>query len=60
MRFRVDTRYSSVSYDEKDEALAWALYEAEGHRIVLCEDLFDEGIVLAGLDAAVVPRAAIN
>lgn len=49
MRYRVDLRYGSASFDEKDLDKAHALYEREGIRLSVCSDLFDEGIVIDGL-----------
>ncbi len=49
MRYRVDTRYGYVSYDETDEAKARALYEDEGVCLRLTADLNDEvGVILEG------------
>ncbi len=48
-RLRVDLKWSTVSFAEVEEQKAWDLYyEEDGIRIVLCEDIFDEGTVLAG------------
>lgn len=49
-RFRVDTKYWSASFDESEKDKAWEFYRSEEKaiRIVLCEDIFDEGVVLDG------------
>ena len=60
MRFRVDTHFGYVSYDEADEAKARALYKAEGLRLRRCVDLFDDvGVVLEGLPLGVDFRKAV-
>jgi hypothetical protein len=49
MRYRVDLRYGSASFDKRDYPRAKALYDEEGLRIVKCHDLFDQdGEVLEG------------
>jgi hypothetical protein len=47
-RWRVDTEYSSVSFDDSEEEKAWYFYRIHGIRMVKCSDLFDEGVVVAG------------
>lgn len=50
MRFRVDTRYGWISFDEKDEAKAREYYASgDALRLRLCADLHDEGTVIEGL-----------
>ena len=48
MRYRVELPYGSwASYDEKGEALALDLYASEGLRLRRCENLLDDGEVIA-------------
>ncbi len=49
MRYRVDTIYGYVSYDERSRDEAFALYKESGLRIRICRNIFDEGTVLEGL-----------
>ncbi len=51
MRYRVDLRFGSASFDESEEAYARDLYESEGVRLVRCVDLFDQGEAIDGLPA---------
>ncbi len=49
MRYKVQTRYGYVSYDERDEAKARALYADEGVCLRLTADLGDDvGVILEG------------
>lgn len=49
MRYRVDTRFGSASFDEKDEAKALELYRESGLRLSWCRGLDDDGEVIEGL-----------
>lgn len=51
MRFRVDTRWGSISYDESEENYARDHYEREGYRLTWCDGLQDEGVIVAGIPA---------
>jgi hypothetical protein len=53
MRYRVDTPYGYVSFDETDRDKAYELYELEGLRLVACLDIHDPGIVIEGVPAHV-------
>ena len=59
MRYRVDTLYGYVSYDEKDVEKARALYELEGVRLRWCKDLHDPGEVIAGVPNVLLKRGAV-
>lgn len=58
MRYRVETRYGSVSYDESDREKAVALYESEGIAMYRCADLFDRGELIQGWAVRFVSQAA--
>lgn len=53
MRWRVDLISGYISYDEKDEDKARALYAEQGLRLRRCRDIHDEGEVIEGLPASV-------
>lgn len=51
MRYRVDTEYGYISFDESDKKKAYDYYEDASNnavRILKCEDIFDRGTVLNG------------
>jgi len=48
MRYRVDFEGGYASFDEKQKGKAERLYKQCGIRMRLCEDLYDEGIVIKG------------
>lgn len=49
-RWRVDFSHGYVSFDEADKEKAYEIFETDPNAIRLrkCEDIFDEGIVVAG------------
>jgi hypothetical protein len=50
VRYRVDFPYRSwISFDERDAEKAIELYKSNGVRLRMCDDLHDEGTVIAGL-----------
>ena len=49
-RWRIDTKYGGyVSLDVSQEDKAWELYYQMGVRLRKCDNIHDEGIVIAGL-----------
>lgn len=55
MRWRVDTLFGWASFDEADWEKARQMYDESGIRLRRCEDLGDEGVVVAGLPLGVDP-----
>lgn len=53
MRYKVELRYGSASFDESQKDRALELYAQEGLRLRLCQDLHDEGVVVSGPPATV-------
>lgn len=50
MRYRVDLKGGGyISYDQSDEKKAWKIYEERGIRILRCDDIFDDGVVIDGM-----------
>jgi hypothetical protein len=48
-RYRVDTACGYTSYGAKDKDKALEAFANGGIRLRLCRDIFDDGVVIAGL-----------
>ncbi len=48
MRWRVDTRFGYISFDESEEGKAREHFEREGVALRRCDDIHDEGEIVEG------------
>lgn len=64
MRYKIQTAFGYVSYDESDSEKAIELWNSEGIRFYVQQDVLDEGVLIWGpveiIDLSIADPATLN